>query len=108
MADAREGIAKGLEGKLDEAQIKLLMDEVLAINKNVYADFTCKGCGKRQRQQALVPDAKAVTSALGELMNQSWGRPGDSKVETEIIVNRNVYLVAEEDESGDDQLDISG
>ena len=107
MADVRDGIAKGLEGKMDEAQIKLLIDEILDINKTVHTDFTCKECGKRQRQPALVPDAKAVTSALKELMDQSWGRQGDSKVETEIIVNRNVYLVAE-DEVGDDQLDISG
>ena len=108
MADVRDGLAKGLEGKLDEEQIKTLMDDVLAFNKKVWGDFTCKECGKRQRHQVSIPDSKAVTSALTELMNQSWGRPGDSKVETEIIVNRNVYLVAEEDEDGDDQLDVSG
>jgi len=42
MADVRDGLAKGLEGKLDEEQIKTLMDEVLAINKSVHTDFTCK------------------------------------------------------------------
>jgi hypothetical protein len=106
MADVRDGLAKGLEGKLDEEQIKTLMDEVLAINKSVHTDFTCKECGKRQRQPALVPDARAVTSALTELMNQSWGRPGDSKVETEIVVNRNVYLVSEDEDA--DSIDIPG
>ena len=92
---------------MDEEQIKLLMNEILAINKKVWGDFTCKECGKSQRHQVLVPDARAVTSALKDMMDQSWGRPSESKTETEIIVNRNVYLVAEEDENGDDQLDVS-
>lgn len=106
MADVRDWLAKGLEGKLTEEKIKLLMDEVLAINKSVYADFTCKECKKNQRHQVLIPDARAVTSALGELMNQSWGRPSDSKVETEIVVNRNVYLVADEDEDEEENESV--
>lgn len=98
MADVRDELAKSLEGKLTEVQINLLIDEVLAIKKEVWADFTCKKCGNHQRHRATVPDPRAVTSALTDLMNQSWGRPSDSKVETEIIVNRNVYLVYDDEE----------
>lgn len=54
------------------------MDEVLAITKKGRAEFSCKHCGKRQIQYAEIPDARAVTSAITELMNQGFGRPVES------------------------------
>lgn len=102
--DVRSDLAEGLAGKLTPKQIELLLNEVLAITKTVTADFKCKSCGQNQRQQGQVNDATAVTRALVELMNQSWGRPTESKHETEIIVNRQVILVADTDD--DDRLEV--
>lgn len=99
--DVRGDLAGALAGKLTPRQIELLLNEVLAITKNVQADFKCKKCGAAQRQLGTVNDAAAVTRALVELMNQSWGRPTESKVETEIIVNRTVVLVADTEEEPD-------
>ena len=95
--DVRTDIAKGLEGALKPAQIEKLIDEILAIQKG--ARGWCPNCNRNVQVQ--IPDAKGVTSALTELMNQSWGRPTDSKVETEIIVNRQVILVADTEEEPD-------
>ena len=100
-ADVRADLARGLEGKLTPEQIATLIDEVLAINKPVNADFSCKKCGANQRQVGTVSDARAVVSALAELMNQSWGKQTDDKRETEIIVHRQVILVAEPEEEPD-------
>lgn len=96
--DVRGSIAEALEGRLTPDQIAFLIDEVLATTKKPWAEFACKKCGAKQRQQAEMPDAPAVTRALDVLMNQSWGRPTDARHETEIVVNRHVYLVAEDDE----------
>ena len=95
--DVRGDIAKGLEGKLTPDQIKFLLDEVLAIEKG--ARGWCPTCKKHV--QVTVSDAKGVVSALADLMNQSWGRPTETKQETEIIVHRNVYLVADPEEETD-------
>lgn len=100
MADdggVRGSIAEALEGRLTADQIKFLIDEVLATTKKPWAEFSCKKCNARQRQMVEIPDARAVTSSLTELMNQSWGRPTDANHETEIVVNRSVYVVAEEE-----------
>lgn len=100
MADApRDAIGEALAGKLTPEQLTYLMDEVLAITKRVTADFKCRHCSKSQRGQIEIPDAKAVTSSLAELMTQSWGRPDAANQDTEIVVHRNVYLVSEEEET---------
>lgn len=101
----RGEIAKALDGKIDPAKIDFLIDEVLASTKKAWAEFSCKKCNARQRQQAEIPDAKAVVSALTELMNQSWGRPTEQRTETEIVVERNVYLVKDDDE---DHVELQG
>jgi hypothetical protein len=100
-ADVRADLARGLEGKLTPDQIATLIDEVLAITKPVNAEFSCKHCGKKQRHTGQMSDARAVVSSLAELMNQSWGKQTDDKRETEIIVNRQVILVAEPEEDPD-------
>lgn len=98
----RSEIAKALDGKLTPDQIEFLIDEVLAIRKKAWAEFSCKKCSAQQRQLTEIPDARAVTSALTELMNQSWGRPTEQKTEQSIVVNREVFVVA------DDPVDVPG
>jgi hypothetical protein len=78
MSDPREAIAQALQGFLTPEQSKILVDEVLAVSKRGRAEFSCKHCGKRQIQYAEIPDAKAVTSAITDLMNQGYGRPVES------------------------------
>lgn len=75
MADVRTDIGAALEGKLTPEQLAYLMNEVLAIKKVVSGDFHCRHCNKTTMKKVEVPDAKAVTSALGELLNQAHGRP---------------------------------
>ena len=96
MADsARDEIGRALEGKLTPEQLKFLMDEVLAIRKQAHGEFTCKACHQKQKHLVEIPDARAVTSALTDLMTQSWGRPTEQKQDTEIIVNRTIRFVCE-------------
>ena len=85
MSDTRSQIGEALAGKLSPEQIEFLLDEVLAIRKNAWGEFSCKGCGQRQRQLVEIPDAKAVTGALVDLANQAWGRPTEDKAEQEGI-----------------------
>jgi hypothetical protein len=85
VSDTRSQIGDALAGKLNPEQIELLLDEVLAIRKNAWGEFSCKACGQRQRQLCEIPDAKAVTGALTDLLNQAWGRPQDDKQEAEGI-----------------------
>ena len=75
-----------------------LTEKVLALEKQARCQFKCKKCGASQIQFGTINDARAVTSSLTELLNQSFGRPTEQKRETEIIVNRHVYLIAAEDE----------
>ena len=105
MADVRGDLAEALQGRLSPEQLNTLINEVLSIEKNAWAEFNCKDCGKRQRQQARLSDARSVTQALTELLNQGFGRPTEQKTETEIIVNRKVFLIRDEDDAG--QLDVS-
>lgn len=78
MSDPRESIAEALQGFLTPEQTKLLVDEILAVQKTAWAEFNCKKCGASQKHQASIPDARAVTSAITELMNQGFGRPVES------------------------------
>lgn len=78
MSDPREQIAQALAGFLTPEQTKMLVDEVLAVTKKGRAQFNCKKCGQLQIQFAEIPDARAVTSAITELMNQSYGRPTEA------------------------------
>lgn len=96
--DARGRIADALNDRLSPEQVELLVNEILAINKIAWATFKCKDCGKQQRQQVEIPDARAVTSALVDLSNQAWGRPSDVQAEDlQLVVNRHVYVVGEPD-----------
>lgn len=89
MSDTRSQIGDALAGKLTDAQLEVLMDQVLAIEKG--ARGWCPNCNKAVMVQ--VPDAKAVTGAIVDLANQAWGRPQDDRVEAEGItfVRKVVY-----------------
>ena len=104
MADVRNDLAVALQDRLSPEQLNTFINEVLAIEKNAWAEFNCKDCGKRQRQQARLSDARSVTQALTELLNQGFGRPTEQKTETEIVVNRQVFLIRDEDDDSDKEL----
>jgi hypothetical protein len=78
LAEPRDELGKKLTGYMKPEQVSMLIDEVLAIKKRTSAEFTCKACGKRQMHWTEVPDAKAVAGALSDLMNQAFGRPGET------------------------------
>jgi hypothetical protein len=86
VSDTRSQIGDALAGKLTPEQLLFLMDEVLAIKKRAWGEFNCKNCGQLQKQTCDIPDAKAVTSSLTDLLNQAWGRPSEDKAEVEGIV----------------------
>ncbi len=89
MSDTRSQIGDALAGKLTEEQLRLLMDEVLAIKKG--ARGWCPTCNRAV--QVEIPDAKGVTGALTDLLNQSHGRPTEVKPEQEgiVFVRKTVY-----------------
>lgn len=96
MAEPRQAIAEALSSHLTPEQITLLIDEVLAINKRVSAEFTCKECNKRQMQWTEVTDAKAVVSALTDLLAQGYGRPSESSEKVEPIIFKRLTKLEEE------------
>lgn len=67
----RQRIAAKLEEHMTDAQLSALFDEVLATTKN--SRGWCPNCNKAVYVE--IPDAKAVTSALMDLANQSFGTP---------------------------------
>jgi hypothetical protein len=98
MSDTRSQIGDAVAGKLTPEQLAFLMDEVLAITKRAWGEFNCKNCGQLQRQTCEIPDAKAVTSSLADLLNQAWGRPSEDKAEAEgIVFVRKVVYGGEEE-----------
>ena len=60
------------------------------VTRKAWADFSCKSCGKQQRQLAEVTDSVAVAKVLEVLLNQSKGRP---KEQTEDEAVQVVYTV---------------
>jgi len=88
-----------MDGFLDAGQMKALLDEVLKLEKR--ARGWCPNCNKHVI--VTVPDPKAVVGALGELLNQSKGRPREQVVDQSVVVNRKVVLVADLD-----RVDVPG
>ena len=98
MSDARSQIGDALNGKLTAEQVKLLMDEILAITKQ--ARGWCKTCGKAVPVE--ISDARAVAGALTDLANQAWGRPSEVvKADADLVVNRSVVMVTEHENVDD-------
>ena len=94
--DARGHLANELDRYLTAEQLRLLIDEVLKVTKNVRAEMKCKHCGRGQVVYAEMSDAKAVASAMADLMTQAKGRPGEQREDASVTVNRRVILVTEE------------
>ena len=94
MPEPRDELAKKLSQYLTPEQIEKLIDEILAITKRVSAEFTCKKCGQRQMQWTTVNDAKAVALALGDFMNQAFGRPSESNETVEPVIFKRLTTVA--------------
>jgi hypothetical protein len=86
MAEPREELGQKLSSFLTQEQIHQLIDEILAIKKRVSAEFSCKSCGQRQMRWTEVSDAKAVATALGDLLNQAFGRPGETTEHIEPVI----------------------
>lgn len=92
--DPRQQVAEALAAKLTPEQLEMLVDNVLAISKR--ARGWCPKC--KGQVWVDIPDAKAVTGSLNDLMIQAWGRPGQAEVEqdrTFSFVNK-VVLVADD------------
>lgn len=83
--DPRAAIADGLAALLTPTQVTFLLQEVLAITKRVPIRGECKNCGHFISDYAEVPDAKAVVSALTDLINHGFGRPDVAKFERDMI-----------------------
>ena len=96
MAEPRDELAAKLSSYLTPEQIGKLVDEVLAITKRASAEFNCKSCGQRQMRWTDIPDAKAVASALGDLMTQAFGRPGEANERSEPIVFKRLTKLEDE------------
>lgn len=88
MSDTRSQIGSALAGKLTPDQINTLIDTILAQTKMTWGEFSCKGCGQRQRQQVEINDSKAVTDALMKLADQAWGKPSDDREEQGVTLIR--------------------
>lgn len=73
----------------------MLVDEILVIKKRTSAEFTCKGCGKRQMQWTEISDAKAVALALPDLLNQAYGRVGETSEKTEPVIFKRLTKLEE-------------
>ena len=73
-----------LDGLLGRETLNVLLKEVLAISKG--ARGWCGSCKKGV--QVEIPDAKAVVSAMSELLVQAKGRPGpEADHEEQTVVN---------------------
>ena len=94
--DARARIAESLDRLLDKPTLNALLTEVLAINKS--GRGWCGTCKKAV--QVEIPDAKAVVSAMSELLTRAKGRPSaESGAPSEFVCNR--YVIVQGAEPGD-------
>ena len=75
--DARAAIDKMLDNKIDEDLLNTLFENVLSLEKS--ARGWCPSCKKAVN--VTINDAKAVVSALNELLVQAKGRPAQSEGE---------------------------
>jgi hypothetical protein len=89
--DARSLLEEQLDKYLTGEQLSALLNEVLKITKQSWAN--CPSCKKRVMVE--IPDAKAVVGAMGDLLTQAKGRPDGQQKDSGIVVNRQVYVVAE-------------
>jgi hypothetical protein len=79
--DPRAAIAEALGDLMTTTQVSYLIQEVLSVNKRVNFTLHCDHCGNKNRRMAEIPDAKAVVSALTDLLAQGFGRPGEARLD---------------------------
>ena len=85
MADMRQLIEQAFdELASDDAEtVKNFVRDAFALEKekSVFAEFTCKDCGKRQRHEIKVkiPDFKERAKAIDQLLTQAKGKPRETK-----------------------------
>lgn len=92
LLDARKRIDRQLEGLLTDQRLQEILDEALQIKKKGWADFSCKKCGARQRQQAEIMDTVGVTRVMDIMLNQAKGRPSEEKPDAGVSVLYRVDL----------------
>lgn len=97
--DPRAALAAGLSEYLTRPQIDALLNEALALRKQVDTEFSCRSCGQKQRRKVEISDAKAVVSAVSDLLTQGYGRPDSRPGGQSVVVNRVVQLVSEQEEA---------
>jgi hypothetical protein len=97
MTEPREALAAALNAFLTPEQLGKLVDEVLAIEKRISAEHTCKHCGRVTRGYVSVPDAKAVALALPDLLNQAYGRPQEASAALDPIVFKRVTITDDDE-----------
>ena len=88
--DARTAIDKVLDNKIDEDLLNTLFENVLSLEKS--ARGWCPSCKKAVN--VTINDAKAVVSALNELLVQAKGRPGQAEQEQEksIVFENRIFF----------------
>ena len=94
--DSRDLLSEALDAFLTQEQLEILVDRVLQIDKQTWV--SCGHCKKKSL--VTIPDAKAVVSAMAELLVQAKGRPDGKTSDTGFVVNRNVYVVDDHPETG--------
>lgn len=70
---AKDAISDGLAGALTPDQIRILMEETLAITKDAWGN--CPHC--KRKVKVPVNDAKAVSGAIRDLATLVWSKPKD-------------------------------
>lgn len=88
MAEPRDKLAQALEDFLTPEQLSKLVDDVLAMEKRVRVEMTCKKCGAQQIQFGSTSDVKAVALALPDLLNQAYGRPSEQEHTEQVVFTR--------------------
>lgn len=96
-SEPRELLRTALKNFLTPEQLTKLIDEVLAIEKRASAEFKCKKCGHSQMQWVSVNDAKAVVLALPDLLNQAYGRVGETSEKTEPVIFKRLTRLEDEE-----------
>ena len=86
----RDRVAQGLAGYRSPELLEKLLGEVMALEKVAWG--SCK-CGKRV--QISVPDARAVTSSLVDLLKEGYGTPNARDTDRSIVVNRTVIVACD-------------
>lgn len=83
MSDSAESLRNRLDRALEAAVSDTALRELIAATLEIkkQARGWCPNC--RKQVQVEIDDTKAVVAAVGELVNQAKGRPGQAEGESE-------------------------